>query len=103
MRASLLLATLAAARAAAPPPAACAAVSSRAPCGQPSDSPALCAAKGCCFAAGGGPLSCFYAADAVPVTRVHVVQACRASARRRRRARRLRARARLTRPRSRRL
>ena len=60
----------------APPPAACAAVSARAPCGQPSDSAADCATKGCCHDAAGGNNACFFAADAVPVTTVHVIQAC---------------------------
>ena len=74
-----LLALLAAtaALAAAPPPAQCAAITSRAPCGQPSDSASACATKGCCYDANGGNNSCFYAGgNAVPITTVHVIQAC---------------------------
>lgn len=61
---------------AAPPAGACSAVTSRVPCGQPTDSALACATKGCCFDANGGNLSCFYATNGVPITTVHVIQAC---------------------------
>lgn len=73
----LSLSLVSVALAAPPPPSQCAAIVSRAPCGQPSDSAALCAVKGCCHDASGGGTSCFYAGgNAVPITTVHVVQAC---------------------------
>ena len=73
---ALLLSALVAA---APPAAQCNAVRARAPCGQPTDSAALCASKGCCWNAtdgGANDVTCFYAADAVPLSTVHVIQAC---------------------------
>lgn len=79
LNASLLLLTaftFTLSSAAAPPSSQCAAVSSRVPCGQRSDSAEACATKGCCYASGGGNASCYYAANGVPITTVHVIQAC---------------------------
>jgi hypothetical protein len=74
--AALLLSVSVSATVAAPPPENCAAVTTRVPCGQPTDSPLACATKGCCFDASGGNSSCFYAVNGVPITTVHVIQAC---------------------------
>ena len=60
-----------------PPPPGCAAVTARAPCGQPDDSAEVCGWKGCCFDHAGGANACFYPAhNAVPITHVHVIQSC---------------------------
>ena len=75
--AALLLLPFAAFATLPPPPAQCAAVTLRAPCGQPTDTAAACASKGCCYGpAGNNATSCFYAANGVPITKVHVIQAC---------------------------
>ena len=72
-----LTAATAAAAAAPPPPAQCAAVQRRAPCGQPTDSSSACATKGCCYDGSDPVNTCFYpGGNAVPITTVHVVQAC---------------------------
>ena len=58
-----------------PPSPACAAIASRAPCGQVWDSPASCLNKGCCWdSSGDGSIPCFYEAEAVNITQVHVIQ-----------------------------
>ena len=55
----------------------CAAVTSRAPCGQQSDSEERCLSKGCCFdPAGDGKVPCYFGTgNAVPITDVHIIQA----------------------------
>ena len=78
VRACALFALSRAAAALSPASAAtCAAIASRAPCGQQSDSQERCLSKGCCFdPAGSAKVPCFYpTGNAVPIDHVHIVQA----------------------------
>jgi hypothetical protein len=60
-----------------PPTPACAAVSRRAPCGQVWDTIDSCTNKGCCWdSTGDASIPCFYEANAVNITYVHVIQSC---------------------------
>lgn len=74
---SLLLGSVVAARSSPPAEEVCAAITNPAPCGQPNDGPELCGWKGCCWDASKGGNACFYpGGNAVPITHVHIVQAC---------------------------
>lgn len=57
-----------------PSPAACSAVRQRCDCGYSGITPALCQARGCCYAKAAGQPSCFYAGEGVNVTVVHLIQ-----------------------------
>ena len=73
--AALLFAAALASSFVAAQPEQCASVKSRAPCGQTTDSEADCLLKQCCYAKD-ADYPCFYAAEAVPIKTVHVIQAC---------------------------
>lgn len=59
-----------------PNPPQCSAITSRAPCGQSSDSADRCLSKGCCYNPDVSNTPCYYpGGNAVPITSVHVLQA----------------------------
>ena len=75
--ASIALVAAHASRLATPSQETCAAITNPAPCGQPNDGPELCGWKGCCWDPSKGSNACFYpGGNAVPITHVHIVQAC---------------------------